>query len=429
MADSFRDDEWAKIHRLMDARGDDFGLPARRDGSVVLGSFNIRKLGSLDTKSPGAWTMLTKICKRFDLLAIQEVQDTLDGLKHIKDQLGDAYGMVVSDITGGIAGKRGMVERLAYLFLWKRVERAGVASDITIDRSAVLDTLYEQRADFLAAFKDRVEKLEEWQAKVDAKLARWRDAVDAWAAQGGTGKKPPKPWKPKKPPFVLPHFLTFIRTPHCVAFRVKGGAGARPYEFLAINAHLLYGDGRRQKEEREMEFYGLIQWLVERARQAKRMYHKDMILLGDLNLDFKKVDARRDRIVAEIKALNGGDLKGRGRATVYFPFLDVHPSRKHIRPESAAIFRSTARRTQTYDQIAMFSHDERLPTPADKSQAGKTADGFDYGVFNFVDLFAEALHEAPFSRLHEDQRKELVKKFEHDLSDHLPIWIRLPNPR
>ena len=58
------------------------------------------------------------------------------------------------------------------------------------------------------------------------------------------------------------------------------------------------------------------------------MYHKNIILLGDLNLDFKKVDARRDAIEAEIKAINDRDLKR--RAKIYFPFIDVHPARQEV---------------------------------------------------------------------------------------------------
>ena len=428
MAESFSQDEWSRANVLLDQRAADFGLPERRADSVVLASFNIRKLGKVKNKSPGAWTFLARFCQRCDLIAIQEVQDDLEALNHLHGLLGPQYGMAASDITGGVAGKRGMVERLAYLFRWDRIERTEVASDITIDRSAVLGTLYDERADFLDAFKARVKDLDDWQKKVDEKLAPWQAEVAAWEAAGKPGPKPKKPGKPRKPAFVLPHFLTFIRTPHCVSFRVRGAAGAEPYAFLAVNAHLLYGDKTKQRDEREMEFYGLVHWLVERARQAKRLYHKDMILLGDLNLDFRKVDPRRERIEGEIKALNGGALKGGGRATVYFPFLDVHPARRHIQPKERAVFRSTARRTETYDQIAVFSHDSRLPRPKDKSTAGGAPGGFDYGVFNFVDLFAEALHGKPLLDLDEEQGVALIGKFEHDVSDHMPIWLRLPLP-
>ena len=429
MAKSFAPGEWTRVNALLDRRHADFGLPERRADSVVLASFNIRKLGQVKNKSPGAWAFLKRFCECCDLIAVQEVQDNLEALNHLHGLLGGKYGMAASDITGGYAGRQALLERLAYLFRWDRIERTEVASDITIDRSAVLGTLYDQRADFLDAFRARVEYLAEWQIKVDLKLAPWKLKVADWEAAGRLGPKPKKPSKPRKLPFVLPHFLTFIRTPHCVSFRVKGAVGADPYEFLAVNAHLLYGHKTKQRVEREMEFYGLVHWLVERARQADRLYHKNLILLGDLNLDFRKVDKRRDRIEGELKRLNGGDLKGRGRATVYFPFLDVHPARKHIMPKARAIFRSTARKTETYDQIALFSHDPRLPRPKDKSTAGAAAGGFDYGVFNFSDLFAEALHGMTFLDLTKQRRGALIKKFEHDVSDHLPIWIRLPTPR
>ncbi len=418
---AFTQSQWTKVNGLLAAEGDRFGLPRRRADSVVLASFNIRKLGQKANKSPGAWRFLKTFCERCDLIAVQEVQDNLEGLDHLKGLLGDKYGMAASDITGGIAGERAMVERLAFLFRWDRVERTAVTSDITIDRSAVLETLYTERQDFLAAFKDRIEDLKGWQATRDAKLAGWKTKVAAWEAGGAGGKKPKKPTSPKKPPFVLPHFLTFIRTPHCVSFRVKGGAGARPYEFLAVNAHLLYGDKRKQREEREREFFGLLKWLVERARQATRLYHKDMILLGDLNLDFRQVDVRRAAIEDALKALNGGALKGKGRAVVNFPFFDVHP-------KATKVFRSTARRTETYDQIAVFSHDKRLPRPPGNAKAGTNASGFDYGVFNFSDLFAEALHGKPLLKLTKAQRNSLLEKFEHDVSDHMPIWMRLPKP-
>ncbi len=221
----FTGNQWTKVNALLDANERRFGLPKRRTDSVVLASFNIRKIGKVSNKSAGAWDFLRRFCQQCDLIAIQEVQDDLEGLNHLMDLLGSKYGLVASDITGGIAGKRGMVERLAYLFRWDRVERTEVASDITIDRSAVLGTLYEEREDFLAAFKARVDALKKWQTKVNVKLAPWVAAVAKWEARGRPGKKPRKPGRPKKPPFVLPHFLTFIRTPHCVAFRVKGGAG------------------------------------------------------------------------------------------------------------------------------------------------------------------------------------------------------------
>lgn len=49
-------------------------------------------------------------------------------------------------------------------------------------------------------------------------------------------------------------------------------------------------------------------------------------------------------------------------------------------------------------------------------------------MFDFLNLFAEALHGKPYKQLTKLRRKKLVAKFEHDVSDHMPIWIRLPKP-
>jgi len=415
--------QWTAVNALLDGDPDRFGLPQRSDGSVVLASFNIRKLGKKNNRSDGAWAFLKRFCERCDLIAVQEVTDDLEGLNHLKDLLGDDYGMVASDITGGVAGKAlGMTERLAFLFRWARVERTEVASDITFDRSAILDTLYGERTDFLAALTGREQELETWRRD---KLEPWEERVRQWEAAGKPGRKPRKP---KSPPFVLPHFLAFIRTPLGVSFRIAGADGVKPYEFLAISAHLLYGHKSKQREERAMEFFALMRWLVARAQQAKRMYHKNMILLGDLNLDFTRVDQRRTDIEARLKTLNKGELAGSGRAKVNLPFFDIHPSRSHITDPQQAIWRSTARQGETYDQIAIFIHDKRLPSHKKNATAGAEPDGFDYRVFNFSDLFAEALHGRPLAELSKDERKALFSRFEHDVSDHLPIWIRLPKP-
>lgn len=404
MAKRFSSAEWNKINALLASNGEDFGLPERRSKSVVLASFNIRKIGNIANKSGQSWQFLKLFCDRCDLIAVQEVQDDLSGLNHLRDLLGKSgnqpkYGMVASDITGWSPSSKGsMVERLAFLYRKGRVERTEVSSDLTFDRSEVLTGIYKERADLWQDLEKRVADLAVWEEKNEGKSR-----------------------KSKKPPFVLSHFLTFIRTPLCTSFRIPGTPGSEPYEFLAVNAHLLYGDKTKQKLERQLEFYALLMWLIERSKKVKKLYHKNMILMGDLNLDFTKVDERRAVIENEIKSLNGGALRSANAATVNFPFFDKHG-------EAAAVFRSTARLKETYDQIALFSHDDRLPTPDANDDAGKTKDGFDYGVFNFTDLFSQALHQKPYSELTKAEKKTLIAKYEHDVSDHLPIWIRLARP-
>ncbi|MFQ5427343.1 MAG: endonuclease/exonuclease/phosphatase [Thermodesulfobacteriota bacterium] len=396
--------EWDKVLAFLDEHHARFGLPQQRADSVVMASFNIRKLGKVKKRSNQSWEFLKRFCQRCDLIAVQEVQDNLEGINYLKGLMGGNYGMVCSDITGGVPGATAMVERLAFIFHWPTIERTEVASDISYDRSAVIGKLFDNRVDFSKDFK-----------KYALAITAWEKKVSAWKDGGKHGDKP------EKPPFVLSNFVTFIRTPYCVSFRIPGFDGALPYELLAVNAHLLYGDASKQKQERRMEFDALIEWIISRAKQRDRLYHKNIILLGDMNLDFEEVDARRDEIRAKIMDLNKTIFKSLKAAKVNFPFLDVHKGQEEV-------FRSNARLNQTYDQIGLFSHDKRLPLDKENDTAGGTAGGFDFGVFNFVDLFSEALHGKPLMDISDNQQKALYEKFENDVSDHMPIWIRLPKP-
>ena len=398
MASHFSKRQWQKITTLFNQSAHTFGLPKRNNQSVVIGSFNIRKLGTIKSRTSQSWTFLTDILKQFDLIAIQEVMDDLTGLEHLVDRLGPQYGMVVSDVTGAKPGASGNAERLAFVFRWKRIQRTALASDITFDRSEIASNLYDNRADFDKAWKAYTKSLNDWEQ--EAALRK---------AQGKRG--------PTKPVLALPRFVSFIRQPHCVSFRVVGKKNAKPYEFLAVNAHLLYGTN---KQEREWEFFALLEWLTLRAKYIDKLYHPNLLLLGDCNLDFASLNTMRENIDAHIKGLNKQVLKSKKSATANFPMLSPHPKN--------GILRSALRQQETYDQIGLFSHDKRLPTPQNNAEAGKTASDYDYGVFNIANLIAEALHGTDIHSLSSSERNAIYKKSEFDISDHMPIWMRLKIP-
>ena len=130
-------------------------------------------------------------------------------------------------------------------------------------------------------------------------------------------------------------------------------------------------------------------------------------------MDFDDPVKDKKRLVKEIKELNTITREG---VSVNFPFFDIHPNHQEI-------YRTNARESETYDQIGLFSRDKRLPTyEVNKTEMGKKLTGPDYGVFNFVELFAAALG------VPDSQRRELIKRFEHKVSDHMPLWLRLPLP-
>jgi len=404
MSAHFSQSEWQKITQLFDKISNDpqlaesFGLPEQRDGSVVIGSFNIRKLGGVGKRTPESWEFLTKIIKRFDLMAVQEVMDDSSGLKYLTSQAGENYTQIMSDTSGAKPGKRGNPERLGFIYNMDNVRHTGLASDITIDRTEIINILYESR-----------KELGEMFTEYNKEHKQWEEESAVRKSQGKRAKA--------RPVKSLPRFVTFIRQPHLVSFRIAGAPNSKPYEFLAVNAHLLYGIN---KQEREWEFKALIEWLTIRAKYIDKLYHPNLLLFGDCNLDFDTSPAMAVDIASFIKNLNQTVLKSKKAASANFPMLSEHPQHGYLK--------TALRQKATYDQIGLFTNDSRLPKSQDNQTAASTADGFNYGVFNIANLIGQALHGKNIEELTTTQRKAIFKKAEFDISDHMPIWMRLKKP-
>lgn len=376
MADHFDLEEWQRINGRLDAAPDRYGFPERREGSVLLGSFNIRKLGDPDNRSDGDWEFLARICAQFDLVGVQEIMSDLDGLRRLRQELAahvdggsEGFAVVVSDETGAFAGERGLRERLGFIYRWPVVERMEMASDLTYDRTKTFKTLVDNKDELIKALEACDDDVSEFNPRF---------------------------------------FVTFARQPHGVAFRIRG---PEPYEFMAINAHLIFGD---RIGDRRREFTALMELLKSRLGDDENV---NLILTGDLNLDFDDPVKDRDRVDREIKNLDA-TLTDSG-AHINFPFLDRHQGRDDV-------FRTNARLSQTYDHIGLFAHDPRLPSYDQNEQMPQTPDGPDYGVFDFMTLFSEAIYDKAWNELADAERKTLWAKAEHSVSDHMPLWLRLP---
>ena len=363
--------------------------PKEDDQSLLIGSFNIRKLGTVDNRNDHEWEFLTRTCEQFDLLAVQEVMDNLDGIRHLKNALqsrNDRFRMLLSDATGTFPGESGLSERLCFLYNLDHVRRDEVVSDITYDRSKLMATLYENMDELNAAFDDYKKKMDSFNMEL----------------------------RKSKPNLKIPVFLSFIRQPYCVAFRLGKEDAASPYEVMAVNAHLLFG---KYMSDRELEFKAIMEWVIERVKQDNKTYYDNFLLLGDLNLNFDNPERDIVKISEYMKAFdaNSGD-----EFTVNFPFLDVHPTQDEV-------WRTNARKSETFDHIGIFSNDDRLPDHTKNEQAGVS--GYDYRVFDFVSLFAKAtLNKSPHE-LSKSEKKAFYAKFEHKVSDHMPIWMRIPLPQ
>ncbi len=397
MAKRFTNAQWDKIEEELLKDPAKFGMPeGGREESLVFASFNIRKLNTTRNRKREL-DFMARFGARCDLLAIQEVQDHISGLQHLRARMDErvasagAFGIVVSDITGRVPGRRGLAERLAFIYRRGRVHRADMSSDLTVDRTGVLENFARNEDAITEAWKD------------------YQTALDAFNA--GRRKTKPK--------IKLPAFLTFTRTPHVTAFEAPGAQGAKPISFTAVNAHLLFG----RQAERDAEFRALLAWMINRLKREKRMVASNFILLGDLNLNFDNPKTDRPKIEEFIRGQNAevfGDPESR---RIYFPFIDKHP-------RTGKVIRSTARQTQTFDQIAFLrgKREKLLPNDRWRASVGSGPDAFEYGVFNFTDLFATALKGRKYLNLSKVDRDDLNPHFQNSVSDHMPIWVRIPRP-
>lgn len=398
MAGRFSSAQWDRIEEELAANTARYGMPdGPREESMLFASFNIRKLGSTRNRRREL-AFMARFCARCDLVAIQEVQDNLDGLLRLKALVDERvsstgeFELLVSDITGEVPGESGMAERLAFMYRKSRVRRMDVTSDIAIDRTGVIENFSRNETEITQA----------WDAYQKKKQA----------FQAGSRKT--------KPTFTLPAFLTFTRTPYVAAFEVPAAGNAKPLQFIAVNAHLLYGTAK----ERKAEFKALLRWMTMRLKSEKRMIAPNFVLLGDLNLDFDKPIKDREEIEAYIKGLNREVFGNDNARRIYFPFIDKHPLTDRE-------IRTNARQNQTFDHIAFFrgKKEKRLPSHLERKAIDRSQpDGFDFGVFNFADLFSRVIAGKAYLALSREQRTQLGKQFEHSVSDHMPIWVRLPRP-
>ena len=84
MPTEFTVQEWESILKEIKQNPQKYGLPTRKYGSVVLASFNIRKLGSVRKRRKETWEFLAYVCSHFDLISIQEImEETLKKLNYV----------------------------------------------------------------------------------------------------------------------------------------------------------------------------------------------------------------------------------------------------------------------------------------------------------------------------------------------------------
>jgi endonuclease/exonuclease/phosphatase family metal-dependent hydrolase len=117
------------------------GIPAKEiDRNVLIGTWNLREFGRFAQvwdQAPGhkpfrdlhAIRCIGEVVSRFDVVAIQEVQEDITALQALMKWLGSDWGLIMTDVT---RGKKAGGERLAFLFDTRRVKPSGLAGELVL---------------------------------------------------------------------------------------------------------------------------------------------------------------------------------------------------------------------------------------------------------------------------------------------------------
>lgn len=208
-------------------------VPPRADDRLMLACWNIANFG-VQNRSENALELLAHICGKFDLIAVQEVNENWAPLAEMVDLMGPTWDFIMSDTAGNS-------ERLAFVFDRARVTPKQLFGEIALR----------------------------------AKDFPKRDVTINYTYYR----------KPKSETIKGLTFEPFDRNPFLGSF------ACGMVDLTLANVHLYYGKGgnpttkpkRRAYARRVMEVHALARWADKRA-QKDTTYDQDIILLGDMNV-------------------------------------------------------------------------------------------------------------------------------------------------
>ena len=102
-----------------------------QDKNLLIATWNIREFDSkaYGKRADEALYYIAEIVSKFDIVAIQEVRDDLEGLKRLKYFLGSWWEYIFTDKNEGTPGNH---ERLAYVYDTRKVQFSGLAGEVVI---------------------------------------------------------------------------------------------------------------------------------------------------------------------------------------------------------------------------------------------------------------------------------------------------------
>lgn len=95
---------------------------------LLVATWNIQHFGST-RRYEESFFYIAEVLSRFDLIAIQEVKQSLEDLETVRRLLGKWWRFIVTDVT---AGDDGNEERLAFLYDTRKVRFGGMAGEMVL---------------------------------------------------------------------------------------------------------------------------------------------------------------------------------------------------------------------------------------------------------------------------------------------------------
>ena len=130
-------------------------LPGRTvKDTLLLATWNIRDFGRSFSgamqRLPESYFYIAEILSAFDLVAVQEVDRSLEGMGRLMEILGPDWEYFAADPTGGLVGNK----RLVFLYDRRKVQFQNVASQLVLPDNHLIQGKYQfARSPYLVAMK------------------------------------------------------------------------------------------------------------------------------------------------------------------------------------------------------------------------------------------------------------------------------------
>lgn len=270
------------------------GVPPRNlDDTLLLASWNIRDFDSNKFRHGKrlreSFYYLAEIISAFDIVALQEVNEDLSGLRKLMHHLGPAWDFIATDVAGN-------KERMVFVFDRNKVWFRDIAGEIVLP--------YVSKTPSKKEILDFAKAVEPLSGKELKKLIDERNALD-----------------PNR---------QFNRTPFMVAFQSGW------FRFKLCTVHIYYGaESGVALERRIKEIRDIAKFLSKRADGDKDDHY---ILLGDFNIvspDHETMTALQEFGFEVPDQLHRTNV----RETKFYDQIAFRLKRRELMPGASNVFR------------------------------------------------------------------------------------------